>query len=158
VAWFLGRLGKGSIGPDKVNHLRHAMFLRDEAGLRAHMRRQRDLLAPKFAAVQRILSAELGGTEPGGTGLARWTDPAGGYFISLEVPDGCAREVVRLAGAAGIALTPAGATHPGGLDPRDAFIRIAPTYPPVADLEQAIAGLAVCVRLAALTGTAATRS
>ena len=153
VAWFLGRLGKGSIGPDKVNHLRHAMFLRDEAGLRAHMRRQRGLLAPKFAAVQRILSAELGGT-----GLARWTDPAGGYFVSLEVPDGCAREVVRLAGAAGIALTPAGATHPGGLDPRDAFIRIAPTYPPVADLEQAIAGLAVCVRLAALTGTAATGS
>ena len=64
------------------------------------------------------------------------------------MPDGCAREVVRLAAAAGIALTPAGATHPGGLDPRDAFIRIAPTYPPVADLEQAIAGLAVCVRLA----------
>ena len=65
VAWFLGRLGKGSIGPDKVNHLRHAMFLRDEAGLRAHMRRHRDLLAPKFAAVQRILSAELGGTGAG---------------------------------------------------------------------------------------------
>jgi aspartate/methionine/tyrosine aminotransferase len=144
VAWFLGHLGKGSIGPDKVNHLRHAIFLRDEAGLRAHMRRQRDLLAPKFAAVQRILAAELGGT-----GLARWTDPAGGYFVSLEVPDGCAREVVRLAAAAGIALTPAGATHPGGHDPRDAFIRIAPTYPAVADLEQAIAGLAVCVRLAA---------
>ena len=83
----------------------------------------------------------------------------GGYFVSLEVPDGCAREVVRLAAAAGIALTPAGATHPGGLDPRDAFIRIAPTYPPVADLEQAIAGLAVCVRLAALTaGAAATGS
>jgi DNA-binding transcriptional MocR family regulator len=74
------------------------------------------------------------------------------------VPDGCAREVVRLAGAAGIALTPAGATHPGGLDPRDAFIRIAPTFPPVADLEQAIAGLAVCVRLAALTGTVVTGS
>ncbi|HEX6853784.1 MAG TPA: aminotransferase class I/II-fold pyridoxal phosphate-dependent enzyme [Streptosporangiaceae bacterium] len=148
VAWFLGRLGKGSIGPDKVNHLRHAIFLRDEAGLRAHMRRHRELLAPKFAAVQRILDAELGGT-----GLARWTDPAGGYFISLEVPDGCAREVVRLAAAAGIALTPAGATHPGGLDPRDAFIRIAPTFPPVADLEQAIAGLAVCVRLAAVTGS-----
>jgi aspartate/methionine/tyrosine aminotransferase len=158
VAWFLGRLGKGSIGPDKVNHLRHAMFLRDEAGLRAHMRRHRELLAPKFAAVQRILSAELGGTGLGGTGLARWTDPAGGYFISLQVPDGCAREVVRLAGAAGIALTPAGATHPGGLDPRDAFIRIAPTFPPVADLEQAIAGLAVCVRLAALTGTVVTGS
>jgi DNA-binding transcriptional MocR family regulator len=144
LSWLLGYMAKGTIGPDKVNHLRHAMFLRDEAGLRAHMRRHRDLLAPKFAAVQRILAAELGGT-----GLARWTEPAGGYFISLEVPDGCAREVVRLAAAAGIALTPAGATHPGGVDPRDAFIRIAPTYPPVADLEQAIAGLAVCVRLAA---------
>jgi DNA-binding transcriptional MocR family regulator len=143
VSWLLGHTAKRTIGPDKVNQLRHAMFLSGEDGLRAHMGRQRELLAPKFAAVERILADELGGT-----GLARWTSPKGGYFVTLEVPDGCAREVVRLAGGAGIALTPAGATHPYGDDPRDATIRIAPTYPSVAELEQAITGLTVCVRLA----------
>ncbi|MEP7023540.1 MAG: aminotransferase class I/II-fold pyridoxal phosphate-dependent enzyme [Actinomycetota bacterium] len=142
AAWLLGHTAKRTIGPDKVNQLRHAMFLRDEAGLRDHMQRQRGLLQPKFDAVERILAAELGGT-----GLARWTTPRGGYFVTLEVPDGCAREVVRQAAEAGIALTPAGATHPYGADPRDATIRIAPTYPSVADLEQAITGLTVCVRL-----------
>jgi DNA-binding transcriptional MocR family regulator len=106
------------------------------------MRRQRSLLAPKFEAVQRILAAELGDS-----GLAAWTAPRGGYFVSLQVPDGCAREVVRRAAAAGIALTPAGATHPHRDDPRDAVIRIAPTYPAVTELEQAITGLTVCVRL-----------
>ena len=92
--------------------------------------------------VARILEAELGGT-----GLARWTDPKGGYFVTLEVPDGCAKEVVRRAAEAGIVLTPAGATHPYGDDPRDATIRIAPSYPGLTELEQAIEGLAVCVRL-----------
>jgi DNA-binding transcriptional MocR family regulator len=143
VGWLLGHTAKRTIGPDKVNQLRHAMFLGGGEGLRAHMGRQRELLAPKFTAVERILAQELGGT-----GLARWTSPKGGYFVTLEVPDGCAREVVRLAGEAGIALTPAGATHPYGDDPRDATIRIAPTFPSVSELEQAIAGLTVCVRLA----------
>jgi DNA-binding transcriptional MocR family regulator len=142
VAWLLGHTARRTIGPDKINHLRHALFLSNEAGLRAHMERQRSLLAPKFAAVQRILAAELGGT-----GLATWTAPRGGYFVSLPVPDGCAQEVVRRAGAAGIALTPAGATHPHGDDPRDSFIRIAPTYPGMAELEQAITGLTTCIRL-----------
>ncbi|HEY5016294.1 MAG TPA: aminotransferase class I/II-fold pyridoxal phosphate-dependent enzyme [Streptosporangiaceae bacterium] len=142
VAWLLGHTAKRTIGPDKINHLRHALFLSNEAGLRAHMERQRSLLAPKFETVQRILAAELGGT-----GLATWTTPRGGYFVSLQVPDGCAREVVRRAGAAGIALTPAGATHPHGDDPRDSFIRIAPTYPGMAELEQAITGLTTCIRL-----------
>ncbi|GAB7034734.1 aminotransferase class I/II-fold pyridoxal phosphate-dependent enzyme [Streptomyces sp. NPDC021749] len=142
VAWLLGHNAKRSIGPDKVNQLRHAIFLRDADGVRAHMERQRALLQPKFEAVGRILQKELGGT-----GLATWTTPKGGYFVTLEVPDGCAKEVVRRAAEAGIKLTPAGATHPYGDDPRDAVIRIAPSYPGLAELEQAIEGLAVCVRL-----------
>ncbi|MEU0242059.1 aminotransferase class I/II-fold pyridoxal phosphate-dependent enzyme [Nocardiopsis sp. NPDC006198] len=142
VKWLLANNSKRSIGPDKVNQLRHAQFLRDEAGVRAHMDRQRDLLRPKFDAVQRILEAELGGT-----GLATWTEPKGGYFVTLRVQDGCAKEVVRRASEAGIVLTPAGATHPYGDDPDDAVIRIAPSYPGQEDLEQAMHGLTVCVRL-----------
>ncbi|MFG3114853.1 aminotransferase class I/II-fold pyridoxal phosphate-dependent enzyme [Streptomyces sp. NPDC048197] len=142
VTWLLGHNAKRSIGPDKVNQLRHVMFLRDADGVRAHMERQRALLRPKFEAVGRILAKELGGT-----GLATWTTPKGGYFVTLDVPDGCAKEVVRRAAEAGIVLTPAGATHPYGDDPRDAVIRIAPSYPGLAELEQAIEGLAVCVRL-----------
>ncbi|MFC1401431.1 MULTISPECIES: aminotransferase class I/II-fold pyridoxal phosphate-dependent enzyme [Streptacidiphilus] len=142
VQWLLGNNAKRSIGPDKVNQLRHVLFLRDADGVRAHMERQRALLQPKFEAVQRILEAELGGT-----GLATWTHPKGGYFVSLEVADGCAKEVVRRAAGAGIVLTPAGATHPYGDDPRDALIRIAPSYPTLEELEQAILGLTACVRV-----------
>ncbi|TGB14723.1 aminotransferase class I/II-fold pyridoxal phosphate-dependent enzyme [Streptomyces sp. MZ04] len=142
VQWLLANNAKRSIGPDKINQLRHVLFLRNADGVRAHMERQRALLQPKFETVARILDAELGST-----GLARWTDPKGGYFVTLEVPDGCAKEVVRRAADAGIVLTPAGATHPYGEDPRDATIRIAPSYPGLAELEQAIEGLTVCVRL-----------
>ncbi|OON82937.1 aminotransferase class I/II-fold pyridoxal phosphate-dependent enzyme [Streptomyces tsukubensis] len=142
VEWLLGNNSKRSIGPDKINQLRHVMFLRDADGVRAHMERQRALLQPKFEAVGRILDAELGGT-----GLAEWTSPKGGYFVTLETEEGCAKEVVRRAGEAGIVLTPAGATHPHGDDPRDAVIRIAPSYPTLEELEQAILGLTVCVRL-----------
>ncbi|MET7860115.1 aminotransferase class I/II-fold pyridoxal phosphate-dependent enzyme [Streptomyces sp. NPDC005318] len=142
VQWLLGNNAKRSIGPDKVNQLRHVLFLRDADGVRAHMERQRALLQPKFEAVQRILEAELGGT-----GLAKWTSPKGGYFVSLEVAEGCAEEVVRRAAGAGIVLTPAGATHPYGDDPYDATIRIAPSYPTLEELEQAILGLTACVRV-----------
>ncbi len=142
VSWLLANQAKRSIGPDKVNQLRHAQFLQDEEGVLKHMQRQRALLQPKFEAVQRILQEELAGT-----GLAEWTTPKGGYFVSLEVLDGCAKEIVRRAAEAGIALTPAGATHPHGDDPRDSVIRIAPSYPSQEELERAVAGLATCVRL-----------
>nr|WP_165960915.1 aminotransferase class I/II-fold pyridoxal phosphate-dependent enzyme [Actinocrispum wychmicini] len=142
VEWWLGHTAKRSIGPDKINQLRHVRFLRDQDGLREHMRRHAALIRPKFEAVHKILSTELGGT-----GLASWTNPAGGYFISLQVPEGCARAVVAKAKEAGIALTPAGATHPYGDDPTDSVIRIAPTYPELAEVEAAITGLATCVRL-----------
>lgn len=142
VEWWLGRTVARSIGPDKINQLRHARFFRDAEGLREHMRRHAALIRPKFDAVDKILTTELGGT-----GLASWTTPAGGYFIVLRVPDGCARAVVAKAKEAGIALTPAGATHPYGNDPDDRLVRIAPTFPELPELEAAIEGLATCVRL-----------
>ncbi|SPL90910.1 Aspartate transaminase [[Actinomadura] parvosata subsp. kistnae] len=140
VKWFLHNTSKQSIGPDKINQLRHVEFLRDGAGVAAHMRRHAELIGPKFELVDKVLTERLGD-------LATWTSPRGGYFISLEVPH--AAEVVARAKAAGIALTPAGATHPYGKDPDDRVIRIAPTYPGLDELEQAINGLAVCVRLVA---------
>ncbi|GAB2681500.1 aminotransferase class I/II-fold pyridoxal phosphate-dependent enzyme [Saccharopolyspora gloriosae] len=142
VQWWLGCTAKRSIGPDKINQLRHVRFLRDADGLREHMRRHAAVIRPKFEAVDKILNAELGGT-----GLAEWTRPEGGYFITVRVPAGCARAVVAKAKEAGIALTPAGATHPRGDDPLDQVIRIAPTYPEQSELEVAIAGFATCVRL-----------
>ncbi|MFJ7217047.1 aminotransferase class I/II-fold pyridoxal phosphate-dependent enzyme [Amycolatopsis sp. NPDC098790] len=142
LAWWVGNIGKRTIGPDKVNQLRHALFLKDEDGVRAHMRKHAEIIGPKFAAVDRILTEEL-------SDLASWTKPTGGYFISLTVPKGTAKEVVRLAKEAGVALTPAGATHPHGNDPDDAVIRIAPTFPTLDVVEEAVRALAVCVRLAA---------
>jgi len=142
VAWLRGSSAKRSIGPDKVNQLRHAMFLRDADGVRDHMRKHRELLRPKFDTVLRILAERLGDT-----GLASWSTPRGGYFITLDVPDGCAREVVHRAADAGLALTPAGATHPYRDDPRDRTIRIAPSFPDASEIEEIIEGVATCVRL-----------
>ncbi|WP_226356510.1 aminotransferase class I/II-fold pyridoxal phosphate-dependent enzyme [Pseudonocardia sp. ICBG601] len=143
VDWWLKLASKKTIGPDKVNHLRHALFLKDAAGLRAHMAAHRELIAPKFAAVDRLLSEAFSDVE----GVS-WTKPRGGYFVSLTVPDGLASEVVRLAKEAGVVLTPAGATHPYGKDPQDATIRLAPTLPPLDEVEKAMAGVVTCVQLA----------
>jgi DNA-binding transcriptional MocR family regulator len=145
LAWLQGHLAKRTIGPDKVNQLRHVRYLRDAAGVEALMAKHREILAPKFALVGRLLETGLGGS-----GVASWTTPRGGYFISLDVLDGCAAEVVRLAKRAGIALTPAGATFPGGNDPRDGNIRLAPSFPDLDSLEQAMRGVVVCVLLAAV--------
>lgn len=144
-AWFLQRLGFAAIGPDKVNQLRHVEFFGDADGVRAHMRKHRDLIAPKFAAVEEALSTRLAGL-----GIAEWTVPTGGYFVNLDVADGTASRVVGLAKEAGIALTPAGSAFPHGQDPRDRNIRLAPTFPVLAEVEAAMAGVAVCVELAAL--------
>ena len=123
--------------------LRHALFLGDAEGLRSHMRAHREILAPKFATVLAAFARELDGT-----GLASWSTPKGGYFIALRVLAGCAAEVVRLGREAGIAVTPAGATHPYRNDPDDSVIRIGPTYPSPEQLEQIAYGLTVCIRLA----------
>jgi len=144
IAAYLGHQQFASIGPDKVNQLRHIQFFGSAQGVRDHMARHREILAPKFAAVDAALTAELDGL-----GIAEWTRPAGGYFVSLDVPDGCAARVVALARAAGIALTPAGASFPHGQDPRDRNIRLAPSFPQLAEVETAMAGVATCVALAA---------
>ncbi len=143
VKWFTQLLSKSSIGPDKINQLRHVLFLKDAEGLAAHMRKHAEIVRPKFEAADRILTEQLGGT-----GLAEWTKPEGGYFISLDAPEGCAKRIVELAGEAGVVLTPAGAAYPYGDDPADRTIRIAPTFPTLEELQAAIEGLATCVRLA----------
>lgn len=144
IGWFTGHLGMRSIGPDKVNHLRHAEFFGDADGVRRHMAKHRAIIAPKFAEVQRVLAERLGGL-----GIAEWTDPAGGYFVNLDVLDGTAARVVALAKGAGVALTPAGSAFPLGHDPRDRNIRLAPTLPPLAEVTAAMEVVATCVLLAA---------
>jgi DNA-binding transcriptional MocR family regulator len=136
-------LGVQSIGPDKMNQLRHVRFFTDAAGVKAHMQKHSALLRPKFAAVDEIFERELGGT-----GLATWTKPRGGYFVSLDTLDGCATEVVRLADEAGVKLTPAGATFPLGKDPRNRNIRVAPSLPPASQVQTAMEVVALCVKLA----------
>ena len=145
LKWYLGHIAKRTIGPDKVNQLRHVRFLKDAEGVRKLMERHRDNLAPKFAKVQDILAEELAGT-----GIGSWTEAFGGYFISLNVLDGTASEVIRLAKEAGIALTPAGSTYPYGKEPRDRNIRLAPSFPPIGELETAMQGVVLCVKLAAV--------
>jgi DNA-binding transcriptional MocR family regulator len=142
--WFLKHLALASIGPDKVNQLRHVEFFRSAQGVREHMRRHREILAPKFAAVDAALST---GLRP--LGVAEWTRPTGGYFVSMDVLDGTASRVVALAKEAGIVLTPAGASFPYGHDPRDRNIRLAPSFPVLEEVEAAMAGVATCVALAA---------
>jgi DNA-binding transcriptional MocR family regulator len=142
--WYLKHLSMASIGPDKVNHLRHVEFFRDADGVRGHMRKHREIIAPKFAAVDAALTAQLAGL-----GVATWSQPTGGYFVNLDVLDGTATRVVQLAKEAGIALTPAGSAFPHGQDPHDRNIRLAPTFPSLGDVETAMGGVATCVALAA---------
>ncbi len=131
-----------TIGADKLNQLRHVRYFRDADGVWAQMRRHAAILRPKFDIVLDTFAREL-------TGIAEWGSPRGGYFISLNVPDGCAKRVYTLMKEAGVTITEAGATYPYGHDPRDRNLRIAPTYPTCAELQQAITILCVCVKLAA---------
>ncbi|MDE0645560.1 MAG: aminotransferase [Gammaproteobacteria bacterium] len=142
LAEFERAIGAISVGFDKVNQLRHARFLDYGSGVTAHMRKHAEILRPKFAAVQRALETELGNL-----GVATWTQPTGGYFVSLDVPSGMAKKVVQAAKDCGLALTPAGATFPYGNDPDDKNIRIAPTYATLEQVEAAMEILTVCVKL-----------
>ncbi len=143
MAWARAHLGFQTIGPDKLNQLRHVAAFKTMEGILAQMQRHAAILAPKFDAVHDVLERELGGT-----GVAQWTRPTGGYFISLDTAPGCARRVVQLAKEAGVQLTPAGSTFPLKRDPADANIRIAPSFPAVADIRTAVEVLSVCIRLA----------
>ena len=132
------------ISYDKMNQLRHVRFLRDKAGVLSHMLKHRRRLVPCFDAVKTTFAQEL---TPCGQ-IAHWTNPKGGYFISLYVMPGCARRVAQLCKEAGLILTGAGAAYPYGRDPEDSHLRIAPTYPSLSEVETASMLLTVCVRLA----------
>ena len=131
-----------TIGPDKLNQLRHARFFRNSAGIRAHMKKHADILRPKFEKVLEVLGSQLDGL-----GIADWTKPAGGYFISFNTLPGCARAVVAMCAEYGVKFTPAGATFPGGYDPDDRNIRIAPSFAELSDAETAVTVLALCTRI-----------
>ena len=145
VGWFRARLSVMTIGPDKVNQLRHLRLLPDMDAVRAHMERHAALLRPKFDCVRRRLEDGLGNL-----GMGRWTDPAGGYFVSFWTRPGLAKETVRLAAAAGVRLTPAGAAFPRGDDPEDSHIRLAPSFPPLVEVDRAMEVFVTCVKLAAV--------
>ena len=143
IEHILKNLGSMIISYDKMNQLRHVQFLKDMNGITAHMKRHREILVPKFNMVKDTFRRELEDL-----GIARWTDPKGGYFISLYVHDGCAKRVVKLCAEAGVVLTGAGACYPYGVDPQDRHLRIAPTYPSLQELETASLLLCLCVKLA----------
>lgn len=131
-----------TIGHDKVNQLRHVRFFGDIHGMVEHMRKQADIIRPKFEAVEQIFEEHLGGLD-----IGEWTKPRGGYFISFDSLPGCAKQIIAKAKKAGIIMTNAGATWPYGDDPYDTNIRVAPTYPPLEDLKTAAELFTVCVRL-----------
>ena len=138
-------LGYQMIGPDKVNQLRHVRFLQNLDTLAAHMAGHAGFIRPRFETVLAALESELAGT-----GMGSWTHPRGGYFISFDTLPGLASEVVRLAGAIGVKLTPAGATYPYGIDPGDSNIRLSPTFPDEQAVAEAVEAFILCVRIASV--------
>ena len=131
-----------TIGHDKVNQLRHVRFFKDISGMVDHMRKHADVIRPKFEAVLDAFDRNLSGLQ-----IGEWTRPYGGYFISFESMDGCAKKIVHLAKKAGVTMTEAGATWPYHQDPKDSNIRVAPTYPPLEDLKVAAELFTLCVRI-----------
>jgi DNA-binding transcriptional MocR family regulator len=134
-----------TIGPDKVNQLRHVRFLQDQATLAAHMARHAERIRPRFECVLATLAKGLDGT-----GMGSWLAPRGGYFISFDARPGLAREIVHLASDIGVKLTPAGATFPYGKDPQDSNIRLSPTFPALADVQACAEAFVICVKLASV--------
>ena len=145
VADIKKRMGVQTIGHDKLNQLRHVRFLRDAEGLARHMAKHAAIVRPKFELVCEKLEAGLAET-----GCGSWSNPRGGYFVSFDAPPGTAKRIVGLAKEAGVVMTGAGATYPYKNDPADSNIRIAPTLPPLEELEAAMDVLVCCVKLAAV--------
>ena len=131
-----------TIGHDKLNQLRHVRFFKDINGLKEHMRKHAEFIRPKFEAVEEVFEKELSGL-----GIGSWTEPNGGYFISFEAMDGCAKAIAAKCKEAGVKLTGAGATFPYGKDPKDSNIRIAPSFPTPEELKQAADLFVLCVKL-----------
>jgi len=136
-----GKMNFQTIGSDKLTQYAHALFFKDAANIMEHMKKHRLILAPKFDTVIKILNEEL-------KGLAQWDIPRGGYFMSIDLPEGTAQRTVALAKDAGVAFTPAGSTYPYKKDPRDANLRIAPSLPPIAELETAMRVFCCCAKIA----------
>lgn len=145
VAEIKKRMGVQTIGHDKINELRHALFLKDGDGIAAHMAKHAAILRPKFELVLSVLEENLAPT-----GCGSWSNPRGGYFVSFDAPEGTAKRIVSLAKEAGVTMTGAGATYPYKDDPRDSNIRIAPTLPPLEELKEAMEVFVCCVRLASV--------
>ena len=142
LEWIRKRLTIQTISYDKINQYRHVLFFKDIDGIKAHMRKHAKFLRPKFDTVLEIFDKEINGT-----GAGSWTKPMGGYFISFETNEGCAKEVVAKCKEAGVVLTGAGAPFPYGKDPKDSVIRIAPSYPTLDELKQAAELFTLCVKL-----------
>ena len=145
IEFFLSKMQFQTIGPNKLNQLRHVLFFKNAAGIEAHMKKHAALLKPKFDAVLEVLDRELAGSA-----IVSWSRPNGGYFISIDTLPGCAREVIKKAAAAGVKLTPAGATFPYGKDPEDRNIRIAPSFPDAAEVRTAMELVAICIQLVSI--------
>lgn len=131
-----------TIGHDKINQLRHVRFFKDINGMHEHMRKHAEILRPKFEAVENTLEKEIGGAE-----IGTWTCPKGGYFISFDAMEGCAKAIVAKAAEAGVKMTEAGATFPYGVDPKDSNIRIAPSFPTPEELQLATEIFVLSVKL-----------
>tara|TARA_R110001592_G_scaffold28990_15_gene105601 strand:+ start:9501 stop:10871 length:1371 start_codon:yes stop_codon:yes gene_type:complete len=142
---FTHHLGMSQIGPDKINQLRHVRLLKDADGIKDHMNKHAAVLKPRFDIVLKHLREGLGES-----GMASWTEPQGGYFVSFDTLPGLAKEVVKLAAEAGVKLTPAGATFPYGKDPANSNIRIAPSVPSLDEIDRAMAVFVNCVKLASV--------
>ncbi|MBQ6625447.1 MAG: aminotransferase class I/II-fold pyridoxal phosphate-dependent enzyme [Clostridia bacterium] len=136
------RMAIQTIGNDKLNQLRHVRFFKDVDGLKEHMKLHAEKLKPRFDVILDYFEKELSGK-----GIAKWSNPKGGYFISLDIMNGCAKKVVSMCSQAGIVLTDAGATYPYGIDKNDSNIRIAPSYPSIEELKDAVEGLCICIKL-----------
>jgi len=142
IKFIMSQMTVQTIGHDKINQLRHARYFKDINGMKEHMRKHADLMRPKFEAVLKVLERELSGLE-----IGTWTNPNGGYFISFDAMEGCAKAIVAKCKDAGMVLTGAGATFPYGKDPKDSNIRIAPSFPTPEEMAQATDLFVLCVKL-----------
>ena len=145
ISWFTKTMTIQTIGYDKINQLRHVRFFKDAQGVAEQMKKHAAMLRPKFEAVLATLKKELSGLE-----IGSWVEPKGGYFVSFDAMEGCAKEIVKLCKEAGVVLTGAGATFPYGKDPKDSNIRIAPSFPTPEEMEAATDVFVLCVKLASV--------
>ena len=142
VKFIMSQMTIQTIGHDKINQLRHSKFFKNIEGLEAHMKKHAELMRPKFEAVLDVLNEELSGLE-----IGSWIEPRGGYFISFDAMEGCAKAIVAKCKDAGVIMTGAGATYPYGKDPKDSNIRIAPSFPTPEEMREAAKLFALCVKL-----------